>query len=41
VKVAEHNRIKLVWVSGHIRIDGNEMADELARKDSSHPLTEL
>jgi len=39
VKLAEHNRVKLVQVSGHIRIDGNEMADELARQDSSHPLT--
>jgi len=26
-------------VPGHIRIDGNEMVDELARQDSSHPLT--
>jgi len=39
VKLAEHNRVKLVQVSGHIRIDGNEMADELARQHSSHLLT--
>lgn len=26
----------LIWVPGHVRIRGNETADELARKDSAH-----
>ena len=38
VKLAEHNRIQLVWVSGHMGIDGKEVADHLARQGSSHPL---
>jgi ribonuclease HI len=38
VKVAEHNRIQLVWEPGHIGIDGNEIANQLARQGSSHPL---
>jgi ribonuclease HI len=40
VKLAEHNRIQLGWVPGHMGIDGNEIADELARQGSSHPLIE-
>jgi ribonuclease HI len=39
VKLAEHNRIQLVWVSRHMGIDGNEIANQLARQGSSHPLT--
>jgi ribonuclease HI len=39
VKLAEHNRIQLLWVPGHMGIDGNVMADQLARQGSSHPLT--
>jgi ribonuclease HI len=38
VKLAEHNRIQLVWVLGHMGIDGNKIADQLARQGSSHPL---
>jgi hypothetical protein len=33
VRLAEHNRFQLIWVPGHIGIDGNEMA----RQGSSHP----
>jgi ribonuclease HI len=35
VKLAEHNRIQLVWVPGHMLIDGNKIADQLARQGSS------
>lgn len=38
VKLAELNSIQLVWMPGHMAIDGNETADELARQGSSHPL---
>jgi len=34
VQLAEHNRIQLVWVPGHVEIDGNE----IARQGSSHLL---
>ena len=30
VKLAEHNKIQLVWMPGHMGIDGNEIADQLA-----------
>jgi len=39
VKLAEHNRIKLISVPGHMEIDQNETADQLAREGSSHPFT--
>ena len=29
----------MVWVPGHMAIDVNEIADDLARQDSSHSLT--
>jgi ribonuclease HI len=38
VKPAEHNRIQLVWVPGHMEIDGNKIADQLTRQGSSQPL---
>ena len=34
VQLAEHNRIQLVWVPGHMGIDGNK----IARQGSSHLL---
>jgi hypothetical protein len=37
VKLAEHNRVQLTWVPGYMGIDGNEMADQLARQGSSRP----
>jgi hypothetical protein len=39
VKMMKHNRIQLVWVFGCMRIDTMEMADQLDRQGSSHPLT--
>jgi Ribonuclease HI len=38
VKLDKHNRIQLVWVLGHVGIDRNETADELARQGFSHQL---
>jgi ribonuclease HI len=38
MKVAEHKRIQLVRVHGHMGIDGHEMDEQLARQGSSHPL---
>ena len=38
MKVAEHNRIQLVWVPGYMGIVLNEVAD-LTRQGFSHPLT--
>jgi ribonuclease HI len=37
-KLAEYNWIPLVWVPGHMGIDGNEIADQSVRQGSSHPL---
>jgi len=39
VKLAEHNGIQTVWVPGHMRIDENETAHQLAKLDSPHSLT--
>jgi ribonuclease HI len=38
MKLVEHNKLQLVWVSGHMGTDRNETADELVRQGSSHPL---
>ena len=38
VELAEHNRVELMWVPGHMGIDGNEIADHLAIESSSHSL---
>jgi ribonuclease HI len=36
VTLAEHNRVQLIWVPGYMGIDGNEMADQVAKSGSSH-----
>jgi hypothetical protein len=37
MRLAEHNKVQLIWVPGHMGIDGNEIADQLARQGSSRP----
>jgi len=38
VKLAGHNRIKLLWVPGHMGTDGNEITDQSDKDGSSLPL---
>ena len=38
VKLADHNRMQLVWMPGHMGIDGNETADQVARQSFSYSL---
>jgi ribonuclease HI len=38
VKLAEHNRIQMVWVPEHTGIEGNEKGNQSARQGSSCPL---
>lgn len=33
--LGERNRVNLLWVPGHTRVDGNEKADELARQGAA------
>jgi hypothetical protein len=33
-KLAEHNRVQLIWVPGHRGIEGNDTAHQLARLES-------
>jgi hypothetical protein len=41
LKLADPNKIQLILVPGHMGTGGNELAGQLAREGSSHPLTEL
>lgn len=36
-KIAEHNRVQMIWVPGYRRIEGNVTADRLAKTGSAHP----
>jgi len=38
VKVAENNRVELIWVLGHMGCDGNEIAVQLPTEGTLHPL---
>jgi len=38
VKLGDRNRMHLVWIPGHMGIDGNETADQVAKHDFSHSL---
>ncbi len=35
MRLAERNLVSLIWVPGHTDVQGNEIADELARKGSA------
>jgi ribonuclease HI len=38
--MAEHNRVQLIWMPGHEGIEGNEVADQLAKLGSECPFIE-
>jgi ribonuclease HI len=38
VKLAKHNRVQQIWMSGHKGIEGNEIADQPAKLGSECPL---
>jgi ribonuclease HI len=37
MQMAIHNRVQLIWVSGHDGTNGNQIADQLAKQGSEHP----
>lgn len=37
VKMAENNRVELIWVLGHMGCDGNEIAVQLPTEGTLHP----
>jgi ribonuclease HI len=39
IQLARHNRVQLIWVSGHHGITGNKTANLLTRTGSEHPFT--
>jgi hypothetical protein len=37
--LAEHNNVQLLWMPGHKGIEGNETANQLAKRGLLHPIT--